>query len=211
MASSTVTTSRATLTKAAQMFLHDVAEVAGYGAHIHGNLRRVSNYVMRRPILTVPDPWFFAGLIALEAAKICDLFPPREAAVLLRQISEEADGLIGRRGRAVSRLAFALMGRLGFGAVILHMKVPDHRISDIILLMMGDRKTWRHLLPTRTAHRQVRAALKTGAPSWWQDYCSAHAAAKNASTRTVDNDATAPELATLTALPEPPLESAHAF
>ena len=86
MTVSTVPISRATLTEAARMFLNDVAEVAGYGADINGKLRGISGYVRRRPILTVPDPWFFAGLIALESTKICDLFPPREAAILLRHI-----------------------------------------------------------------------------------------------------------------------------
>jgi hypothetical protein len=78
--------SRITLKEAARAFLNDMAEVAGYGADRHGPMRKVSAYVMNRPILTVPDPWFFAGMVALEATKICDLFQPREADVLMREI-----------------------------------------------------------------------------------------------------------------------------
>jgi len=161
--------SRATLLEAIDMFLSDIAEVAGYAPE-RDEMRDVSAYVLRRPILTVPDPWFFAGLIALESSKICDLFQPPEAAILLREISARVDPMTGRRGNTISRLIFALMGRLGFGAVIKHMKVPDHQIGDVIRLMMGNQKTWPHLLPTMTAHRQVRAALKMGPPSWWQEY-----------------------------------------
>src|SRR5579871_622533 len=184
------------------MFLNDVAEVAGYGAQLNGNLRGISGYVVRRPILTVPDPWFFAGLIALEATKICDLFPPREAAILLRHISNEVDGLIGRHGKIVSRLVLALMGRLGFGAVILNMKVPDDKISEIILLFMGDQISWNHLLPTISAHHQVRRALRTGPPTWWQAYCHAYAANTAKSEPVIDDDSVdLPALAALSAIP----------
>lgn len=162
--------SRATLREAARTFLNDMAEVSGYGADRHGPMRKVSDYVMSRPILTVPDPWFFAGMVALECTKICDLFPTREADILMREILMEADLITGRRGRMISRLVLALIGRLGCGAVILHMKVPDEKIPDVILVMMGDTKTWAHLLPHRTAHRQVRAAVRTGVPTWWADY-----------------------------------------
>src|SRR5437868_225144 len=119
--------SRATLNEAVEDFLNDIAEVAGYGAGRHGAVRPISAYVVRRPILTIPDPWFFAGLIALEATKICDLFAPKEAAILLRRIAGMADETIGRRGSAIARLVFALMGRLGCGAILLHMRVPDER------------------------------------------------------------------------------------
>jgi hypothetical protein len=162
--------SRATLQEAARTFLNDMAEVAGYGADRHGPMRKMSAYVMNRPILTVPDPWFFAGMVALEATKICDLFKPREADILMREILDEADRIAGRRGKRLSRLVLALIGRLGCGAVVLHTKVPDEKIPDVILLLMGDQNTWPHLLPDRSAHRQVRAAVRTGIPTWWADY-----------------------------------------
>jgi hypothetical protein len=162
--------SRATLQQAARTFLDDMAEVAGYGADRHGPMRKVSEYVMNRPILTVPDPWFFAGMVALEATKICDLFQPREADILMRAILDESDLITGKRGKRLARLILALIGRLGCGAVILHTKVPDEKIPDVILVMMGNTKTWPHLLPNPSAHRQVRAAVKTGIPTWWADF-----------------------------------------
>ena len=87
------------------------------------------------------------------------------------------------------------MGRLGCGAVILNMKVPDDKISDIILLLMGDRKTWNHLLPTVTAQRQVRAALKTGAPSWWHTYCQSRIDKASADARSGDDSMSMPDSA----------------
>jgi hypothetical protein len=161
---------RATLNDAADHFLNDVAEVAGYGTGRLSTKGYISSYVVRRPILTVPDPWFYAGLVALESTKICHLFTPRDAAILLRRISAEVDGAIGRRGGALARLVFALMGRLGYGAVLLRMRVSDDRISDMILLMMGNEKTWHHLLPDAEALYQVRRALRTGPPTWWIDF-----------------------------------------
>jgi hypothetical protein len=82
----------------------------------------------------------------------------------------EADLIAGRSGKRLARLILALIGRLGCGAVVLNSKVPDEKIPDMILLLMGDQKTWPHLLPDRTAHRQVRAAVRTGLPTWWADF-----------------------------------------
>ena len=145
-----------------------MAIVAGFD--VPEDEAEISCYVAERPILTVPDPWFYAGLVALEATKICGLFPPGEIEILLRRISENVDRKIGRRGRAVARLVLALMGRLGYGAVLMHTRVPDARIAKVILVMMGNQKTWAHLLPNATATRQVRAALKLGEPLWWYYY-----------------------------------------
>jgi hypothetical protein len=169
--------SRASLIEAVGLFLSDAATVAGFDVwNANANAdpdappRPISAYVMERPILTEPDPWFYAGLIALECVKVMDLFTPKEAATVLRRISLDADAAIGRAGRAVSRLAFALVGRLGYGAVIMHTRVPEHHVSNVILMMMGNHKTWSHLLPDADACRQVRAAIRLGNPTWWHDY-----------------------------------------
>jgi len=165
--------SRASLIEAVGLFLSDAATVSGFETwdpDPDAPPRPISAYVMERPILTEPDPWFYAGLIALECAKVMDMFTPKEAAIILRQVSAKADAVIGRNGRAVSRLAFALIGRLGYGAVIMNTRVPENQVSNIILMMMGNQKTWAHLLPNAEAYRQVRAAIRLGNPTWWYEY-----------------------------------------
>jgi hypothetical protein len=62
------------------------------------------------------------------------------------------------------------MGRLGYGAVLMRMPIPMTDIANVLLLMMGGLKSWTHLLPDGKALRQIRVALKTGAPSWWREF-----------------------------------------
>ena len=154
---------------AVRWFLSDVAEVAGYAAKRDPD-EDMSSYVARRPVLTVRDPWFFAALVALESTKICDLFEPEEAGALMREISAQIDGTVGRSGDKLSALLFALLGRLGYGAIIMHQKVPDSKISEVILLMLGGFRDWSNLIPDSYSFKQVRRALGLGAPSWWRDY-----------------------------------------
>ncbi len=131
---------------------------------------------MRMPLLTTPDPWFFAGLVALEATKVSDLFTKKEAGALLNEIMLHADQTVGRRGRTISKVIFALIGRLGYGAILMRKKVPDEEIGKIIRVLLGGNKQWKHLLPSVKAHRQLYKSLGMGTPSWWSDYAIAHEA-----------------------------------
>ena len=165
---------------AVRWFLNDLAAVSGFAVD-HGG-RPVSAYVMRKPILTSPDPWFFAGLVALEAAKIVDLFPKKEAGALLKEVMQQADTIVGRRGRIMTKIIFALMGRLGTGAILMRSKVPDEEIGRIIRVLLGGTKDWKHLLPSGKEHAQVYKALGMGTPSWWPDYARAREALQNKKT-----------------------------
>lgn len=153
---------------AARWFLSDLAEVSGFTVERGG--REVSDYVMRKPLLTTPDPWFFAGAVALEAAKVSDLLSKKEAGAVLNEIMIQADQIVGRRGRKIAKVIFALIGRLGYGAILMRMKVPDDDIGRIIRVLLGGNKDWKHLLPDVKAHRQIYKALGMGTPSWWVDY-----------------------------------------
>ena len=157
---------------AARWFLNDLAEVSGFTVDRGG--REVSDYVMRMPLLTTPDPWFFAGLVALEATKVSDLFTKKEAGALLNEIMLHADKTVGRRGRTISKVNFALIGRLGYGAILMRKKVPDEEIGKIIRVLLGGNKQWKHLLPGVKAHRQLYKSLGMGTPSWWSEYAMAH-------------------------------------
>jgi hypothetical protein len=61
-----------------------------------------------------------------------------------------------------------MMGRLGIGTVILRGKVPDSLLAKIMMILIGSPKASEHLMPDPGAHKQLRAALKLGAPIWWK-------------------------------------------
>jgi hypothetical protein len=152
---------------AAAWFLKDMAQVSGYVVKAWTAGQPLSAYATYRPILTAPDPWYFAGVVALEACKICDLFPPEEANEVLREVFATMDAVIGRDNDDASALAFLIMGRLGMGALLLHRKVPDNLLAKVMLILLGSASAAAPHMPADTAHEQIRAALKLGRPVWW--------------------------------------------
>ncbi len=150
---------------AASWFVSDLMEVSGF---VRASMRHRSGYSHYRPILTKPDPWYFAGLVALEASKIIDLFPPAKADALLREVLAQADAAGARHDVRVSSVVLGVMGRLGMGQLLLHGKVPDFLIAKVMRLLLGSAKTAMRLIPNKDAHEQVTSALKIGHPVWWR-------------------------------------------
>lgn len=150
---------------AASWFVGDLLEVSGF---TRASMRHRSGYAHFRPVLTKADPWYFAGLVALEACKICDLFPAEKADTLLREVLAQADAAGERHGVRVSNLVLGVMGRLGMGALLLQVRVPDVLIAKVMRLLLGSPRAAVRLIPTRDAHEQVKSALKLGQPVWWK-------------------------------------------
>ena len=149
-------------------FLSDMAETSGYAVATWTNGRMLSMYAEHRPLLTAPDPWYYAGVVALEACKIMDLFEKDEANELMREVVRQMDGVVGRFNTDCSDLAVLLMGRLGMGSLIMHRKVPDNLLAKIMLILLGSPSAAAANMPDVNAHKQLKAALKTGAPVWWR-------------------------------------------
>ena len=58
--------------------------------------------------------------------------------------------------------------RLGMGSLIMHRKVPDNLLAKIMLILLGSPSAAAPNMPDENAHKQLKAALKTGAPVWWR-------------------------------------------
>ena len=149
-------------------FLSDMAETSGYAVATWTNGRMLSMYAEYRPMLTAPDPLYYAGIVALEACKIVDLFEKAEANELMREVLRQMDGVVGRFNSDCSDLAVLLMGRLGMGSLIMHRKVPDNLLAKIMLILLGSPSVAAPNMPDENAHKQLKAALKTGSPVWWK-------------------------------------------
>jgi hypothetical protein len=151
--------------EAAHWFVGDLLEVSGF---VRPHMRHRSGYSHYRPVLTKPDPWYFAGLVALEACKIIDLFPAHKADALLREVLAQADAASAKHEVRVSHLVQGVMGRLGIGAILLKATVPDILIAKVVRLLIGSPRAAIRLIPTRDAHEQVTSALRLGQPVWWK-------------------------------------------
>jgi hypothetical protein len=167
---------------AAAWFLRDMADVSGYLGQDSGVRSPLAAYSMYRPVLTAPDPWYFAGIVALEACKVCDLFPTEQANEVLREVFASMDGVIDRDDDDASSLAFLIMGRLGMGALIMHRKVPDNLLAKVMMILLGSATAAAPLMPDKSAHEQIRAALKLGKPVWWTMFARRYDLRQNAPT-----------------------------
>ena len=154
---------------AARWFLRDMALAAGYSTDpVPGADPVLAGYASYRPLLTAADPWYFAGILALESCKVVDYYRPEFSNEVMRHIVEQCDKVIGREGREVADLTQLIMGRLGIGTVLLRGKAPDSVLGKIMYLMMGSAKSVESKMPAPDAHTMLRAALKLGKPIWWR-------------------------------------------
>ncbi len=153
--------------EAVAWFLRDMADVSGYIGVENGVRSPLAAYALFRPVLTEPDPWYFAGVVALEAAKICDVFETEQADEILRLVFGTMDSVIGRDDTDSSSLAILIMGRLGMGSLIMHRKVPDNLLAKVMIILLGSAESAASLMPDDTAHEKIRKALKLGTPVWW--------------------------------------------
>ena len=154
---------------AARWFLRDMASSSGYVIEpVPGSDPLLAGYGSYRPLLTAPDPWYFAGVIALEVCKVIDFYPQEFSNEVMRHVCEECDRTVGREGTDVADLSMLIMGRLGIGAVLMRGRAPDSVLGKIMTILMGSEKAIGKKMPAPEAHKQLRAALKLGQPVWWR-------------------------------------------
>ncbi len=129
-------------------------------------------YDLRHALIEVHplDDYYFAGTVAMEAAKIRRLFAPDEASELLSLIAEHVDKEAGRTDRVVSDLVFFIIGRLEQAASVDKQKTPHDETVKALLQKLGlDRvEKTAHLMRTVLYRHQLGEPLALGVPQWWQ-------------------------------------------
>lgn len=118
------------------------------------------------------DDYFFAAIVALEAAKLRGLYTPAEAAELLGEIGEQVDAKADRKDRVVSDLVFLMLGRIDLGAGMDRMKAPYDKAVKTVLQVMGVGKiaATRALLGDVALRHMLGEPLALGVPQWWKDF-----------------------------------------
>lgn len=116
------------------------------------------------------EDYYFAGVVALEAAKIRRLFAPDEASELLSLIAEQVDAVAERRDRLVSDLLFFMVGRVEQAAHVDQQKMPHDEVVRALLQKMGvDRsEETMHLMRAILYRHELGEPLALGVPQWWQ-------------------------------------------
>lgn len=116
------------------------------------------------------DDYYFAGVVALEAAKIRRLFAPDEASELLSLIGEQVDAVAERNDRLVSDMVFFMVGRLEQAAHTDKQKMPHDEVVKALLQKLGVDRTEAtvHLMREILYRHELGEPLALGVPQWWQ-------------------------------------------
>ncbi len=152
-------------------------------------------YDQRREVIEIHplDDHYFAGVVALEAAKIRTLFPPDEASELLAQIGDQVDAAAGRNDRLVSDLVFQLVNKVEIAASIDSQKMPYDQVAKALLQRLSiDRiEATKHLMDDFLYRHTLGEPLALGVPQWWRAFRDKYALGSE--------EETAPPLRTQTA------------
>ena len=128
----------------------------------------------RRGVLDVHplDDYYFAGVVALEASKIRQLFETEEADEILGQIGDQVDAAAGRSDRVVSDLVFAIAGRVETVMNTKKEKMPYDQVVKAILQRIGVDKVeaTEHLMTEALYRHTLGEPLARGVPQWWNTY-----------------------------------------
>jgi hypothetical protein len=118
------------------------------------------------------DDYYFAGVVAMDAARIRIFYPPDEATELLSEIGDQVDAAAGRQDRVVSDLVFRMIGRIGLNAEYDPSKAPYDKIVKTILQQMGIHKnpSTRPLMNDKGYRHLLGEPLATAVPQWWRAF-----------------------------------------
>ena len=165
---------------AVEHFLNAMAELAArlypaWSRTLNDALSECSlNYDERRGLFELHpiDDYFFAAVVALEAARMRMLYAPREAEELLSEIGEQVDLRAGRQDRVVSDLVFEMIGRIGTSGGMERSKAPHDTVVKSVLLQIGVHRveTTKPLMRDVGFRHLLGEPLALNAPQWWRAF-----------------------------------------
>jgi hypothetical protein len=118
---------------------------------------------------TPVEDYYFAGMVAMEAARIRALFPPAEANAILSEIADQIDRHARRPDRVLSEMVFELMGRINVSRTPAQQKKPYDITVKVILeqLELHANDTTESLMRDKAFRLALGEPLAIGVRDWW--------------------------------------------
>ncbi len=118
------------------------------------------------------DDFFYAGFVALEAAKIPGLYESAEVDILFSAIADQLDRVADRKDRLVSDLFFEIIARLNLLQAEAAQKQPYDKVVKVILKRMDFDKTdaGKMLLMDKGFRQLLAEPFALYAPQWWEKF-----------------------------------------
>jgi len=118
---------------------------------------------------TPVEDYYFAGIVAMEAARIRTLFAPAEANAILAEIAEQVDRHARRPDRVLSEMVFELIGRINVSSTPTQQKKPYDIAVKVILekLDFHANETTEPLMHDKAFRLALSEPLAVGFRDWW--------------------------------------------
>lgn len=118
------------------------------------------------------DDFFFAGFVALEAAKIPALYESADVDTLFSVIADQLDVSANRNDRVVSDLFFEIIARLNLLHTEASQKQPYDKVVKVILKRLDFDKTdaGKMLLADKAFRQLLAEPFALYAPQWWEKF-----------------------------------------
>lgn len=128
----------------------------------------------RRALLEVHplDDYYFAGVVALECARMRGHYSPMESTEILGEVGDQVDAVAGRQDRIVSDLVFYILGKIELGAGVDRMKAPHDKVVKGLLQHIGVQHvdSTQTLLRDKALRHLLGEPLALGVPQWWKAF-----------------------------------------
>ncbi|MDX2224775.1 MAG: hypothetical protein SFV21_18625 [Rhodospirillaceae bacterium] len=117
---------------------------------------------------------YFAGVVAMEAAKIRTFMAPDQASELLAELATQVDAFAGRPDRLVSDLVFFIVGRIDLETGVEQMRMPYDLVVKLLLQKIGVEasETTRELMNDVVFRHNLGEPLARGVPAWWKAFAA---------------------------------------
>lgn len=122
------------------------------------------------------EDYFFAGVIAQQAARIRDLYPFTAAEALMRELALQADGAAGRGDSAVSNLVFIILGRIRKARATSNFRDHDQAVEAILeRIGVGHDSATAGIMNTLAVRHKLAEPLALSGPRWWDSFITIYA------------------------------------
>ena len=118
------------------------------------------------------EDYYLTGVVALEAARIRQVYTPAESSKLLAAIGEQLDVAAGRNDRVMSDMLFDLIGRIEAESTSAQQKKPYDRVTKAILrhLNIHQNDATRDLMSDMAFRHALGEPLAVGIQDWWRAF-----------------------------------------
>jgi hypothetical protein len=115
------------------------------------------------------EDYYFAGVVALEAARIRQVYPSAEADALLGEIGDQVDRAGNRGDRVLSDMVFEVIGRIELSSGLGMQKMPYDKVTSAILrhLDIHRNEATQNLMDDKAFRHALGEPLAMGFQNWW--------------------------------------------